>query len=548
MAKSKKTPAASTPAESDLALHYTLVELPSSQHRAGLVGLVLLVRYMKAAGTSDADACVESIAAGEVTLRFTRRGMQALFDTAFNATLGEIESDKIYKNKKKEEVPPVRSETRTVRDKSGKEKQRTVYIYNKPIPKGAFIEQIDRDGPWLKMWRDMLWSIPRGVPATRKPFEARAEGESASDGTEMFELLSAAPSKSVPLASTYLLGAQAVTADNVPFADAARFQFLLHFWPYATEPFVPAFATRDGKSEFDGYAFVFPDVACLDEYCDNYLDFLRSRDGALRAYLPRAAVVDLPAEAGLRAMDWMGRVLQTRAQQGRTTGLEDLVLGVDVVHARKDGNNVRILSTSRVVPRIVASDAYQKLISGDYWSSVFRRQLLSNLLEDAPWYDGFAVLFATLPSELTFKNSAFQHDARNAFQERANTMEEQSNLPKLVFRITTHYLMGVLRSKYQLKWEEEKGNPKKWNDHKEKVAREALLAMRSRTGDDFVAYVTTTVFSVGQGLREEEYLQISHALLGETETFRTLLMLAFSAQMPWSPRSENEGKKEGFAS
>lgn len=542
--KKSKTKANQKSTDGPLVLTYTLAELPSSQHRAGLVGLVLLVRHLRATGVHEADAAVQALTPEGVSFAFTKNGMQALFDTAFAATWCEVVSDKIYKSKQKQEIPPIRTEKREVEDKKGKKKERLVYIYRKPVPDGAYLAKADPDGPWIKLWRDMLWAIPRGVPATRKAFEARAEGVPCSDGNEMFDLLRASPEKSIPLSSTYFLGAQASTADNVTFADAARFQLLLHFWPFATELFVPTTLTREGKTEFDGYAFVFPDVADLEAYCDDYPDFLRGRGKALRAYLPRAAVVDLPGEAGLRTMDWLSLVLANRAQQGPTHGLEDLVLAVDVVHARKDGNNVRILSASRIEPRFVPADAYQRLARADLWSPTVRRQLLVNLLGERPWYTGFAGLFARLPSDLTFDNSGFQHDARQAFNKEITTMDDGTRLPDLVFRITTHYLQGMLRSKYQMQWLEQKDKPKKWNDNKEKLAKEALLAMRSRTGDDFIAYVSTTVFAVAQGLNKEDYMLVADALLKETETFRTLLMLAFSAQMPWSSDKDNNSKKE----
>lgn len=537
MAQSKKRTqkSAATP-DGVLELQYRLSDLPTSQHRAGLVGLVVLTRFLAKSGVSTADASVKEIDGRGARLEFTRAGMNKLFDAAFATKMGEVAVDKPYKKKNtKEEVPPIRVEAVEGVDKKGKPVSKTKYIYPKAIPSGAFLEHVDptgADGLWIKLWRDMLWSIPRGVPATRRPFEDRAQGQTVSDGDEMFAVLRADPAKSVELASTYFLGSQATNADNVTFSDSANRQLLLHFWPFATELFVPGTVTRDGKTAWDGYVFAFPDVADLEAYCEDYWEFLRARGTEKLAYLPKSGVVDLPGEAGLRTLAWLQQILATRTQRSTTVSIDDLVFAVDVIHARKDGNNVRVLKQSRVEPRLVMSVEYERYKSSSLWSHVFRRQLLENLLGECAWFSGFSRLLSTLPPETTFRDVAFQHDARLIFEEKKMS-DEESSLAVLVHRVATNYLTGMLRSKYDLSWSDEtKGNPIEYNEKKEKLAREALLAMRSRTGTDFIEYVTMTVFSVAQNMSKEHYTVVSGALLEQTETFRTLLMLAFSAQMP----------------
>lgn len=185
MAAKKSTATKSKLSESPLELTYHLAELPTSQHRAGLVGMVMLVRYMNALGTPETDAAVTSIDALGATFSFTKTGMQRLFDCAYDTTMGEVSSEKPYKNRQKEEVRPLRVESEEVTDKKGKLVTRTRYFYPKAIPKGAFLAERDptgKDELWIKLWRDMLWSIPRGVPATRQPFEARGDGETVNDG------------------------------------------------------------------------------------------------------------------------------------------------------------------------------------------------------------------------------------------------------------------------------------------------------------------------------------------------------------------------------
>ncbi len=543
MATKRQTANKQASPDAHLELTYQLAELPTSQHRAGLVGLVMLVRYINAQGTPKSEAAVTNISPHSASFSFTEPGMQRLFDCAYDTTMGEVSTEKPYKNRNKQEIPPLRIETEEVTDKKGKVVTRTRYIYPKPIPKGAFLADTDptgHDGAWIKMWRDMLWAIPRGVPATRRPYEERGSGEVVNDGVEMFSLLKASPEKSVELASTYLLGAQANTADNVTFADAAYRQLLLHFWPFATELYVPSTLTREGKTEFDGYAFAFPDVGNLEEYCDDYLQYLRSRGSEKVAYLPKDAVIDLPGEAGLRTMVWLSAILAGRVQQAGTVPLDELVLATDVLHARKDGNNIRMLSHTRVEPRVVMSGEYQRLSGRKLWSHVFRRQRIANLLAARPWFTDFGRLLATWPTEMTFENGAFQHDARATFEEN-NMTEAESGLPELLYRVARNYLGGMLDTKYQLRWTDEgtQKNPHDYNEKRGKLAREALLAMRSRTGSDFIEYVTTTIFSVSQHMPKEDYVRMSDSLLKDTETYRTLLMLAFSAQMPRPQKTES---------
>src|SRR6185503_6381236 len=103
------------------------------------------------------------------------------------------------------------------------------------VPRGALIEEWDGAAAgapklWLRLWRDVVWKTLRGVPATREPYECRAAGRTASDGAEAWDELATDAGASVPLPSTYFLGAQAMTAENVLFKDVARMRVLLHFW------------------------------------------------------------------------------------------------------------------------------------------------------------------------------------------------------------------------------------------------------------------------------------------------------------------------------
>jgi len=73
------------------------------------------------------------------------------------------------------------------------------------------------------------------------------------------------------------------------------------------------------------------------------------------------------------------------------------------------------------------------------------------------------------------------------------------------------------------------GKRKEYGETREKVAREAFLAVRSRSGMDFTDYFASTLCSVSQPLSERQYIKLAQALYEETDRVRTLTMLALSA-------------------
>ncbi|MGH9962557.1 MAG: type I-MYXAN CRISPR-associated protein Cmx8, partial [Pyrinomonadaceae bacterium] len=103
----------------------------------------------------------------------------------------------------------------------------------------------------------------------------------------------------------------------------------------------------------------------------------------------------------------------------------------------------------------------------------------------------------------------------------------------LVYRVVSFYLQRKLKSKYQLEWSAVKDNPGKTSEYremKEKVARDAFLAIRSRSGLDFADYFASTLCSVSQPLSEQQYVSLAQALYDDTDRVRTLTMLALSAR------------------
>jgi CRISPR-associated protein Cmx8 len=542
-----------TEAGNVLKLDYSLAELPSAQHRAGLAGLVMMVGWLQRQQGAKGVCALPRLDDVGATLSIDREGLRSLLDETYAATKELQAKKQPWKNKAGELIPPVRIEEREVSDAKGKKKVEKLYYYEQVIPGAGLIRDLEppsADGstPWTKLWRDFLWSVLRGVPATREPFDARAEKRAAKDVDETWAQLQGSGDDAVDLPSTYYLGAQAKTAENVSFKDRARYQFLLHFWPYAAQLYVPQITRpKDGENEFVGYAVAIPDVAALETFCEELRVALDRRGTVMAAYRPREAIIDLPAESALD-LAWRIRDQVTAREGARAT--QDLVLGFEVIHVDKEGNNIRIYASSRVEPERRMIDEYVLLRGLRLWAPLFRRQRLVNLLRGRPWHVGFDQLAETLSHKLTIGSPAFRHDARESFKLKRRETETRMSDPKkeqappsleeLVYELVQAYAWRKLESKYDLKLDEatrkDPAKQKELNEKKEKVAKEAFFAVRSRTGANFATYFASTICSVPQYLHGPRYEIIAHALRDpvELEHVRTLTLLALSAAS-WSP-------------
>jgi len=537
---STKRKAAKKPVEGDTAnskvleLHWDLHELPSSQHRAGLAGLALSIDFLKR-NANRSGVCEVDITDTGLTLRVDRTGMQSLFDDVYNATLEESHSKSKWAG-----VEPKRIDEVEIKDeKSGKVKTEKRFVYDRVVPAGAMLRDWDAAAPgapklWLKLWQDMVWSTLRGVPATREPFNARAHGREVQDGSEAWNELASKPNSTVDLPSTYALGAQAKSAENVAFADVARTRFLLHFWPAVVAVYVPAVLQRDGKRDFVGYALAIPDVAVLTAFVASWEQVARGRGCEPAGYVPREAVIDLAAEAGLDVVRRTNELLVTMQGASQT---RPWLSGVDVFHVEKEGNNVRLRGVARVIPQRKQDDEYARVRAANYWSPVFRKQRVGNVLDSKVWWSGFARLCSTTPEEMTILHQSFRHDCRLAYTEvemKENVPETEQTLEHLIYRRIQAYVLGKTERKYDLSWKKAQGNPgleQSYREKKEKVAREAFLAVRSRTGADFVTYFTSTLCSVPQHANEAKYIEVARALMDpkSVEQVRSLTLLALSA-------------------
>ncbi len=365
----------------------------------------------------------------------------------------------------------------------------------------------------------------RGIPAQRRPFERRAAGAAGVEASRRWKELHS-PGVGVALPSTYFLGAQDRNAEQVPFRDQARVFFLLEFWTFVAQVYVPR-ALKGEKLQDQGFAIVVPDVASLEDFCEDFRASLRNRNGELVGSKPAGALVDLPAQAGLEGLR---QLRQAAAKTEAKARYADLLTAVDVFHLDKQGNSVKVLGTSRLAPEPELDAAYERFRAA-YRDHVFRRQRLSNLLQHRPWWAGFAAVLSTTRS--VHDRRHLRRDARAAFTNEVSMSENDRTLEARLYKMVGTYLGSRLRTKHELTWEAAQGDEareKAYRAKREKLAREAFLAIRSRTGADFIEYFASTLCSVTQRMDEASYLALSRALHERPEDVRTLTMLALSAR------------------
>ncbi|MEL4895142.1 type I-MYXAN CRISPR-associated protein Cmx8 [Crocosphaera sp. Alani8] len=554
-------------------LSYQLAELPSAQHRAGLAGLILMVRevhHQELLDNYENSTLKFSSEPDEygLCLELNLEGLKALFDLtykAFNEYRWSTQKDK-DKDYNEDEI-----RERETQDKKGKIKKITEYRYSVVVPQGAFLPYWDNsdddenNGLWIKLWRELMWNIIRDKPASRSPFNKRLTEENNyyQDTQNVWQSLKNTD-KNIGQSGTYYLGAAASTAENIPQKDIIRYQFLLHFAPFVFQVYCPSILDKEGKRDNSkkSYAVIVPDVANLVYFCDEFQDVLENRSDQVFGYRPREALIDIPQEG---ALDVLRLIRERIAQQTGSQTLEDLILGAEVIHAEKVGNNVKFISISYVEPITDKVDRY-KDIHDLYWCPWFRKQRLLNLvnspidsegnLDEIPAWTGFDDLLSRIPRKW-LEHRYFSHDARQFFIKEISiqgetTVNDQTakirDNANIVYKVCQSYVVKKLKSKYDIDWKDCQGNAKKenqYNETKTKIANEAFLAIRSRTESQaFIEYFVSILYPF---IKKDEFSQFAEDLFNKTDEIRALTLLALSSQFSSSKKDESQDNKNQAA-
>jgi CRISPR-associated protein Cmx8 len=567
-------------------VEYDLFDLPTAQHKAGLAGLILHIRDMeqrakKGAKITSVPAIAE-LTPVSAKITFTQESVQALMDEVYAAEIVEVS----VKTKWQGRAPKREDEIEEV-DEGGKAKKVKRFVYDVVQPAGHYLRSQFNDdrSSWLKLWREMLWAIPRGIPKTRIPFEQRAEAKCCTEGIAAWaDLVRVEQARkkngfyTAEVGSALWLGAQATNAELLPFKGRAEQNLLLHFWPLTTLIFVPQQITikyEDDQlkveNEFVGYVLAIPEVADLETFLVDYPQLLGQLGRDVRGYRPAEAVIDLPAQGALAFLEHLARLSSEKAADK----VRYSIGSVDFLHLAKFGNNIKSLAAGRVAPYPGLLASYQAIVGypgqpAPFRNPLFRRGLMLALLNDEEWHEPFDSMLAEQPWPLFIRSERspktlpwFWQDAALKFEDLVHQFSEerreheemvkdatdqgaaapQAPLPLLIHRLVQNYVLRKTEEKSGQKWDEFKNKkvkdektgreridvPQAYREAKERIASGVFLEMRSRREQDFVDHFTATFCSVRQYLPEDDFRVVAQALLEKPDNVKTLTLLALSA-------------------
>jgi CRISPR-associated protein Cmx8 len=550
---------------------YSLFDLPTAQHKAGLAGLLFQIQHMEAKSPRPpAIPKVMVLTGNTATIEFTAESVQCLFDDVYAAELAEVRSRTKWQGAEPLRTETVEEEVETegADGRPTKQKVRQKYFYYLQVqPAGGALRQFVVKGTehWLKLWREMLWAIPRGIPKTRIPYEERASRKPCGEGAVAWDYLVKADAKrksgafhTAEVASSLWLGAQATNAEGISFQGRVEQTLLLHFWPLIAQVYTPQAIQPDGTTEFVGFVLAIPEVADLKGFLADYPQVLGELQGDLRGYRPAEAVIDLPGEGALSFLEHLARLTASKGSDPDHSQLTYSNASMEFLHLVKIGNTVKTLAAGRLAPRSGLLGQYLRIVGrvGEkppYANPLFRRGLLLALLDNKPWYQPFGKLFAELnvsffiPSDAPPKLSWFWIDARKKIQEVIQAMptaphttpspDADSVLMALLHRLTRTYLAARAKEKSGIDPEKFKDGdkiawdrlPKEFHEARRSVGETLFYEFRSRHGQPFVGHFSQTFFAAKQYLSETQYAEIGHALLNRTDDVKTLTLMALSA-------------------
>ncbi|RUL82178.1 type I-MYXAN CRISPR-associated protein Cmx8 [Tautonia sociabilis] len=576
---------AKKPPPERITLTFDLHDLPTAQHRAGLAGLILQIDSMGPEGNRRDPRLIPEIDEASLTatsarITFTRESMQGVFDDLYAAKLVEVVVPSKWAG-----VDPKPGEhvIEKPNPKTGEVTKTRGFAYDVVQPQAPCLArhlEPDRK-PWLDLWRQMVWEIPRGGNnvRSRAPFEQVANsghcGEGAAAWAAVLDFQEGQAKgllKTDPISGALLLGAQAVNAETVPFSGRVDHNLLLHFWQVVVLTFIPQVVNKkDAKVERAGYVLAIPDVADLREFRVAFPAILSNLATDTGGRLPAQARIDLPAQAGLEVLRHLksetgeeaaerraGRALHRSATGDsargliRTTGADKAwsaewghsVRAVESYHMQKNRNNIKMLLFDRVVDRPRLVERYQRIVR-DYRHPLFRATLMRALVQDEPWTARMIELFAEYPAWFFIEGDdtprflpRFGRDARellrNSYEEVYDMrIDEMSNderlqhLAVIIQRLVNEYVKSRAEVKTGKKakdfpkkivsGKERPIYPPEFREAQQRVCSDAFLAMRSRHDQDFVEYFAGSICSVAQYLPKDDYQFLIRTLMTRPE-------------------------------
>lgn len=537
-------------APSSVTITYDLFDLPTAQHKAGLAGLLMQIESMRQRHvTASWIPAVHEVTANTATITFTEESTQGLFDDLYDATFVDVESA----NKSNKATPKAEKTVKVTDPKTGKTKEAKRFVYEVMQPRGAFLEQQFGSGtsPWLKLWRDMLWAVPRSKPTTRGPYQDRANERPCREGKAAWQLLlkwEAARTQGRAItdsvSSALLLGAQAASAESVPFNGLVQQNLLLHFWALACLTYVPERITQEGETKYVGYTLVIPEVSDLQDFIRQFPRLLAGLKRDVCGYRPAEAVISLPEQGVLRFMDHLADLAGANLH-GRS--LMFSVASAEYHHLIQLRHNTKVATTGRLSLTAGILSEYRR-IRDRYSNPLFMKARLASLLDRETWYAGMSEVLTRWPAPFFVRTEStpgkipgFHRDAYIAFKEEVSmdTQTTSADLAQVVYRLVQQYVWRKTEARSNISYQTFKDKkdangriqvPAAYREAKARICEDMFLSFRSRREQDFVDYFSSTIGSVPQYLPESEYILVTQALInGRWMDVKTLAMLAVSA-------------------
>lgn len=510
---------------------YQLGQLPGASYRAGLAGLIFLTDFLHRNEPETQEQIMISYDSVSAVLECSQHGLQALINLTFDSRY-EL---KWSKNKIDDPVEiKVTDEGR-------------IYGWNDLRVEAKPLQERDSTGIWTSLWSEWLLKTVRAFPKSREFFKVRVNNQSIK--IDKFWTALQKPESTVGLSSSSLMGAEAKTCEGANLNDTNAQEFLLNFWSYVSQPYIPCRFDPDGKREDWGYAVAIPDVQDLEAFVKQFPNILERRPQnppEYKGYRPLAALIELPEEA---ALDSIRLIRQYMQETQIASSLEFDVLGFEICHAvRPDPKRGADLISITYIQPDSWRDGHYANYRKRFLCPWFRKHLMQNLVKNRHWTVRWGELLSTAPQKW-FEHRFFPHDCKLVFNNEENIVET-SELIQILKSLCDRYLNARLAAKgYSSKnWEE-----------KHKLARQEFLTIRARPQKDaFRKYFYETLCSqvtpvlLKKGLSTEEdgalskeekqqqaeqqnaekirqMLLISEALDKDTETVRGLTMLALAS-------------------
>lgn len=545
-----------------LSLEYDLFDLPTAQHKAGLAGMILMIESLKQRYKRKMKPLpMAEVKATSARIEFTKDSMQTVFNDLYAAKLVEVEVKQKWKGKPPKDIKEIEVET------DGKIKKEKRFVYEAVQPSGDFLQAFypDGNGAWIKLWRDMLWNILRGIPATRKVFEERANEKISSEGAKCWKaMVKAAEARkkgkavTAGISSAIYVGAEDKNAERVPFKGEVENNFLLNFWPVVSLIYVPRSLDiersenkwRIRRNEA-GYVLAIPEPYDLETFAEDAVSTLRGLKTEIAGFRPRSALIDIFEEGGLEYLYQFARK-KTEDKESFAFSL----CATELYHLQKQGNRIRQLAAARLEPSSQIIEDYETM-RDSFRNPFYKKISLRNLLDGNPWYKDADSLFQHHPMPIFIYKGItpggmrfFGLDARNKFismkkrleqLKGGNTMSEKEvddQLTLRIYRLIQTYVRLRTEEKSQKKYKDFKDNrdennrikyPPEYREAVEKVCTDAFLAMRGRREQDYVEYFTGTICSVPQFLPESEFVSVAKVLTEDWQRVKNISMLALSA-------------------